>query len=195
MIRSISRLATVVFVSCLFAGILSACATTQGVSVPDPEEQNRLQAEEQERRLQAEQVNQSRLALLRSYRIGQLTEEQFYSDDWDAREPFYGRVGVIGGRRIADALTFILGVYEAGDSPRTSSIIHHVVGVRLGMSTTYPANLSPAQLERLANDFQYGFERVQDRETDFEWQAAFGRTLGTLEFRHGVLDAISLSNQ
>ena len=49
-----------------------------------------------------------------SYKIGQLTEEQFFNDGWNAKDAFYGKVGIVKMISTSEQLEITLGVIYVG---------------------------------------------------------------------------------
>lgn len=61
----------------------------------------------------ADEENQRRVATLQAYAIGELTEAGFWGDQWNARDPLYGKLGVVGFVREVPPTsnnTYVLGV-------------------------------------------------------------------------------------
>ncbi len=129
--------------------------------------------------------------LLGKYALGVLTTEQFFHDGWDARSPFFGKAGIVGGMQVGDSLRLIIGTYEQGSVPRKVSITRRSVPYSSSapysssFSWEYRGELTPQLIQTLADAHQDRFEYFLSSE--FFWLPELGHRLGEVVFKNNIL--------
>jgi hypothetical protein len=87
-----------------------------------PEAQARLEKALEQEKVEKEakfrqetKDREDRIALLKGYQIGQLTEAQFISDGWSCEAPSHGEIGFVNIDKSAGINKYVMGIYEEMD--------------------------------------------------------------------------------
>lgn len=101
--------------------LLFGCSTHNNTKV-DNEESIRKSQERKQAALQAK-INFNKLCIekLQAYVTGQTTEDTFWKDGWNGRDPYEERIGVIAFKRRSGINQYTLGYYS-GDTGNPTAI-------------------------------------------------------------------------
>ena len=94
-------------------------------------------------------VNRQRVTTLTAYPIGGLSESQFWADQWNARDPLYGNLGVVGA------------VKEYGGTPTTRYVLGVIKPRDLSISKAQASFAHDAFVDTVATDRQALLETLR----------------------------------